>query len=258
MKQSEHIVNLYIYENAMLMETGDDRKKIGEEYTNAAYMHALSVCLTSIHQVLDTICSVDIKDLISLPTVCLARVSFAAVSLIKLYSVVSFPGSQIGQVIDPSSLKVEYYLNKVIDHYSAAGELPGGRTPGKFSVVLAMLRSWFVKRKDHNRALREAFGGGPVSCTTMDLSEPHEGDKAQSVRFASMTLLILRQLAKGRIKLTSQTGSNPPSPPQRSRQQPLRYSPSFLPPPIKLRLPVLRRTHHPDPILRFDRANRPV
>lgn len=256
MKQSEHIVNLYIYENSMLMETGDDRKK--EDYTNAAYMHALSVCLTSIHQVLDTTCSVDIKDLISLPTVCLARVSFAAVSLIKLYSVVSFPGSQIGQVIDPSSLKVEYYLNKVIDHYAAAGELPGGRTPGKFSVVLAMLRSWFVKRKDHNRALRDAFGGGPVTCTTVDLSESHDGDKTQSVRFCLRDPSDLTRLAIIRIKLTSQTGSNPPPPPQRSCQQPLRYSPSFLAPPTKLRLPVLSRTHHPDTILRFDRANRPV
>lgn len=257
MKQSEHIVNLYIYENSMLMETGDDRKKVGEEYTNAAHMHALSVCLTSIHQVLDTICSVDIKDLISLPTVCLARVSFAAVSLIKLYSVISFPGSQIGQVIDPSSLKVEHYLNKVIDHYAAAGELPGGRTPSKFSVVLAMLRGWFVKRKDHNRALREAFGGGPISCHTMDLTEPQEGDKAQSVRCASVP-----SSPYNKQKLISQTGPDPPSPPQRSRherpKQPLRYKPSSLPPPTKLRLPVLRRTYHPDSILRFDRANRPV
>ncbi|KAM0091580.1 hypothetical protein ACP6JD_005084 [Aspergillus fumigatus] len=221
MKQSEHIVNLYIYENSMLMETGDDRKK--EDYTNAAYMHALSVCLTSIHQVLDTTCSVDIKDLISLPTVCLARVSFAAVSLIKLYSVVSFPGSQIGQVIDPSSLKVEYYLNKVIDHYAAAGELPGGRTPGKFSVVLAMLRSWFVKRKDHNRALREAFGGGPVTCTTVDLSESHDGDKTQS---GQTPLHLLSEVANSRSATAHPSSHHQPSYASQSSAEPITQTPS--------------------------------
>ncbi|KAF7133991.1 hypothetical protein CNMCM5793_005517 [Aspergillus hiratsukae] len=231
MKQSEHIVNLYIYENSMLIENGDDRKRTGEEYTNAAHMHALSVCLTSIHQVLDTICSVDIKDLISLPTVCLARVSFAAVSLIKLYSVISFPGSQIGQVIDPSSLKVEHYLNKVIDHYAAAGELPGGRTPSKFSVVLAMLRGWFVKRKDHNRALREAFGGGlgPVSCNAMDLTEPQEGDKAQT-QSGQTPLHLLSEVAMKDPNSRSATNHPPshhrPSYASQSSTEPITQTPS--------------------------------
>ncbi|RHZ54400.1 putative C6 transcription factor (War1) [Aspergillus thermomutatus] len=223
MKQSEYIVNLYIYENSMLMETGDDRKKTGEDYTNAAHMHALSVCLTSIHQVLDTICSVDIKDLISLPTVCLARASFAAVSLIKLYSIVSSPGSQIGQVIDPSSLKVEYYLNEVIDHYAAAGELPGGRTPGKFSVVLAMLRSWFVKRKDHNRALREAFGAGPVACTPVDFSEAQEGDKPQS---GQTPLQLLSEVAMKDPNSRSATNHHRPSYASQSSAEPISQTPT--------------------------------
>ncbi|KAF7164025.1 hypothetical protein CNMCM5623_008664 [Aspergillus felis] len=223
MKQSEHIVNIYIYENAMLMETGDDRKKTGEEYTNAAHMHALSVCMTSIHQVLDAICSIDINDLIFLPTGCLARVSFAAVSLIKLYSIISFPGSQIGQVIDPSSLKVEYYLNKVTDHYAAAGELPGGRTPGKFSFVLAMLRNWFVKRKDHNRALREAFGGGPVGCNTMDLSESQEGDKPQS---GQTPLHLLSEVANSRSATDHPSSHHRPSYASQSSAEPITQTPS--------------------------------
>ncbi|EAW10958.1 putative C6 transcription factor (War1) [Aspergillus clavatus NRRL 1] len=228
MQQAEHIVNIYMYENAMLIDSVDDQRKAGEEYPgtiSAAHMSALSQCLSSIQQALDAICSNDIKDLISWPTVCLARASFAAVSLIKLYSLVTFPGSQIGQVIDPASLKVEYYLNKVIEHYSAAGELPGGRTPGRFSMVLAMLRSWFVKRKDHNQVLREAFGAGPVSCSSFNLGAS-EADKAQ---LGQTRLHLLSEVAM-KDPNNRPTTSNPPhhrpSYASHSSTDPITHSPS--------------------------------
>ena len=167
--QAEYIVNLYLHEGAMHVDYSEDQKSPGDDHsspTSAAHMNALSTCLTSIHQAIDTICSVDIKNLISLPVFALARTSFTVVALIKLYSIVSSPETRIGQVIDVASLKTEYYLDRVIEHYTRAGEQAGGRTPAKFSVVLSMLRGWFLKRKDHGIALRDAFGGGlrPMSC----------------------------------------------------------------------------------------------
>lgn len=167
--QAEYIVNLYLHEGAMHVDYSEDQKSLGDDHsspTSAAHMNALSTCLTSIHQAIDTICSVDIKDLISLPVFALARTSFTVVALIKLYSIVSSPETHIGQVIDVASLKTEYYLDRVIEHYTRAGEQAGGRTPAKFSVVLSMLRGWFLKRKDHGLALRDAFGGGlrPMNC----------------------------------------------------------------------------------------------
>lgn len=161
LKQAECIVDLYMHEGAMHMELNEEQKP-AEDYsspTSAAHMNALSACLTAIHSALDTICAIDVKDLIALPVVALARTSFAVVALIKLYSLVSAPETRIGQVIDPASLRVEYYIDKVIQHYNHAGDLPGGRTPNKFSVVLRMLRSWFVKRKDQIPALQEVLGG---------------------------------------------------------------------------------------------------
>jgi hypothetical protein len=161
--QAEYIANLYLHEGAMHIDYSEEQKTPGDDHsspTSAAHMTALSTCLTSIHQAIDTICAIDIEDLISLPVFALARTSFTVVALIKLYSIVSAPETRIGQLIDATSLKAEYYLDKVIDHYTRAGEQAGGRTPAKFSVVLAMLRSWFMKRKDHGLALRDAFGGG--------------------------------------------------------------------------------------------------
>lgn len=165
MQQSEHILNIYMHETAMQLEAGQtDDEPSGP--TTAAHINALTSCLASIHQALDTICAVDIGALICLPTVALARTSYTVVALIKLYSLAAAPDSKVGQVIDPASLKVEYYLDKVISHYKAAGAQDGGRAPAKFSTVLNLLRSWFIKQKDQNPALREAFGGfsRPITC----------------------------------------------------------------------------------------------
>ncbi|MGK7326864.1 hypothetical protein ACSRA4_22705, partial [Salmonella enterica] len=72
--------------------------------------------------------SMDTRHLVSLPTCVLARASYAVVALIRIYAIVTGPETQISQVIDPASLKMESYLERVVEHYKAAGELPGGRT----------------------------------------------------------------------------------------------------------------------------------
>ncbi|KAI9045953.1 putative C6 transcription factor (War1) [Aspergillus affinis] len=198
LKQAECIVDLYMHEGAMHMEVNDEPK--AEDYsspTSAAHMNALSICLTAIHQALDTICAIDGKDLIALPVVALARTSFAVVALIKLFSLVSAPETRIGQVIDPSSLRVEYYIDKVIQHYHHAGELPGGRTPNKFCVVLRMLRSWFAKRKDQISALQEGLGGKRNVVFSQD--EP-DNEQNQPSKPGTTPLHLLSEVAMGEPK----------------------------------------------------------
>lgn len=165
MQQSEHILNIYMHETAMQLEASQpDDESSGP--TTAAHINALTSCLTSIHLALDTICSVEIRSMICLPTAALARTSYAVVALIKLYSLASTPDTKVGQVIDPASLKVEYYLDKVTSHYKIASEQDGGRALAKFSSVMNLLRSWFIKQKDRDPALREAFGAfsRPIVC----------------------------------------------------------------------------------------------
>ena len=164
MRQSEHILNIFMHESALQLDAAQTDEEISGP-TSAAHINALTSCLTSIQAAIDAICSLDPKTIICLPTVALARTSYAAVALIKLYSLASAPDSKVGQVIDPASLKVEYYLEKVINHYKVAGEQDGGRAPSKFCIVLSLLLSWFLKRKDQNPGLREAFGAlKPITC----------------------------------------------------------------------------------------------
>ncbi|THC90614.1 hypothetical protein EYZ11_009929 [Aspergillus tanneri] len=161
LKQAECIVDLYMHEGAMHMELNDDKETTSEVYsspTSAAHMNALIV------------------------------------ALIKLYSLASAPETRIGQVIEPSSLKVEYYLDKVVQHYTTAGDLAGGRTPAKFSVVLRMLRSWFAKRKDQIPALKEILGGKHSIVLCQDGSE-NSDERNQPSKSGSTPLHLLSEVA---------------------------------------------------------------
>lgn len=112
------------------------------------HVDALTTCLASIHDVFNHFLSFDLSVVICLPTIYMSRTSYASVALVKLLSAASAPGSRLGKVFDPSDLQVEYYFDRIIDHLKAAGDKNGGRTPAKFSVVLGMLKKWFLKRKD--------------------------------------------------------------------------------------------------------------
>jgi hypothetical protein len=161
MIQAEAIVNVYLHEHSMALENPDEYGKETEVDIGSPHMtariSALSSTLSSIHRSIDAICSVPVRELVNIPTVSLARTAFAIVALIKLYSIVTAPGSYIGQVIEPQNLKVDCYLDKVIAHYTAAGSLSGGVTPAKFSTVLSMLRDWFKSRKDQHGVLNDSL-----------------------------------------------------------------------------------------------------
>lgn len=131
----------------------------------AVYINALTTCLTCVHRSLDIVLSLDVRTLLHLPTYILGRTSYSMVALIRLYAIVTAPDSQLRQVIDPTTLHVEHYLGRIVEHYKAAGEHAGGRATAKFSVVLDLLRNWFVKQKDQiHPTLKEALGGGFGRC----------------------------------------------------------------------------------------------
>lgn len=134
----------------------------------APLIDAISTCIHSIHQALDIISTIEPDRLISLPTVALARTSYPVVSLIKIYSLLVASNTHIGQVIDMNSLKIEYYLEKVIFHYRTAAARDGGRAASKFGNIIMMLRNWFLKKKENGPALREMFGTEVQSDTPSD------------------------------------------------------------------------------------------
>lgn len=144
--------------------------------TMAPLIDALTSCINSIHKTLDIITSVPPDRFINLPTLAVARTAYPVVSLIKIYSLLTAPESRIGQVIDMQTLKVEYYLDRVITRYRAAAALDGGRVATKFGNIIMMLRNWFVKKKENGPELREIFGAEMASDTPSDKASvrPHQ------------------------------------------------------------------------------------
>lgn len=168
-----HVINLFVHESAMSV---DYRQTTLPNSSNndlptsvlAPLIDAISTCIHSIHQALDIICSIEPDRLICLPTVALARTSYPVVSLIKIYSLLVASNTHIGKVIDMNSLKIEYYLDKVITHYRAAAAHDGGRAASKFGNIIMMLRNWFLKKRENGPALREIFGTEVQSDTPSD------------------------------------------------------------------------------------------
>ncbi|KAJ5951657.1 Transcription factor [Penicillium vulpinum] len=164
MVHTELVLNLFVHGSVMCVtyKTGTNSPSYDDLHNPsiAAVTEALTSAIRCIHQSVDAICAIDIDRLISLPTTTIARTTYPVVSLIKIYSLFMSPDTRIGQILDVQSLKLDYYLDKVIAHYRTAAARDGGRAAAKFGNIMVLLRNWFLKKRDqgdHGRELKEAF-----------------------------------------------------------------------------------------------------
>ncbi|KAJ5810662.1 uncharacterized protein N7503_002880 [Penicillium pulvis] len=190
-----HALDLFVHESAMGVDCRESIYPCSPDdalpgTTMAPVIEALTSCLNSIHSSFDTILAVDVEKIKNLTTLALARTAYPVVSLIKIYSLITAPGSRIGQVIDTQSLKVEYYLNRIIAHYRAAAALDGGRVAGKFGNIIMMLRNWFLKKE------RE-WDKQPVHTPKLNPLKPVPRLTWKQMRHDNTPLHVLSDLAMG-------------------------------------------------------------
>ncbi|KAL7904356.1 hypothetical protein GGI35DRAFT_200158 [Trichoderma velutinum] len=172
-----NVVNLYMHEMALHSDTMSDQWRppfntdalkdgiVNSEPLSAAHINALSACLTAIDGIFNTFLSMDVLSIRCLPVFNFMRVAYGVVILIKMYFSASSPGSEMGKVIHKDNMRVEYYLEALLDKFRATAADNKCRPAAKFLVVLAMLRSWFFKQGKEG-------GGGTAS--------PEEGDGPSS------------------------------------------------------------------------------
>ncbi|PGH06299.1 hypothetical protein GX51_02496 [Blastomyces parvus] len=158
MRHYELVLNIYMHEIGMHADhniddfkppflnslTTDNPVDLG----SPAHVDALTVCLTSIHEVLDTFIALDYTTIQSSPTIHFVRTSYACVALIKLYTAASYPATRLSQVFNPTDFKIEYYLSKLTAHLKGSGDRISGRVPSRFALMLGMLKTWFIKRQE--------------------------------------------------------------------------------------------------------------
>ena len=116
------------------------------DYITAAHIESLTICLHSIHRIFNAFLAMTVANLRALPTIFFVRNSYAAVALIKMYTAITAKGSTFGSVFKPEDLKVDYYLDAVVEQLRKAGEGGQCRVASKFIHVFAMLANWQVKR----------------------------------------------------------------------------------------------------------------
>ncbi|RYP07003.1 hypothetical protein DL764_002826 [Monosporascus ibericus] len=124
--------------------SNEDKQRLGDSLT-AAHIAALSTCLTAIDGIFETFLAMDVRSIRCLPVFNFARVAYATIVLMKMYFSASSPDSELGKVINKDDMKVEEYLEKLLDKFRAVAERDKSRPAAKFQVVLTMLRGWFQK-----------------------------------------------------------------------------------------------------------------
>ncbi|KAJ6445837.1 C6 transcription factor (War1) [Purpureocillium lavendulum] len=158
LKISFHLLNLYMHEAVLHSETPPDGFRppfnteiikdgmLGSETLSAAHINALSSCLASVDGIFATFLAMDVSTIRCLPVFNFVRVAYAVVVLMKMYFSAASPQSELGKVIMKDNMRVEFYLDALLDKFRTTAADDKCRPAAKFLIVLAMLRSWFLKQ----------------------------------------------------------------------------------------------------------------
>ncbi len=159
-------MNLYMHEVAMHIvpnidcfrdesDTVANHDLESTELLTPAHIGALTVCLTSIHQIFDTFLAFAVDTVRNLPIFQFVRVICGCVFLIKMYTAAASIGSEFGKVISKEDLMVEQYLRNLLNRFKAVAEHGKSRPARKFLMVLVMLKTWFDKHSTAKAGNRE-------------------------------------------------------------------------------------------------------
>ena len=166
----EASINLYIHEIAIHFDHNvddfrppplmtDERPTGHDEMITPAHIDSLMICIDSIHVMFDAYFEMDIDTIRNLPNLFMVRNAYAAVALIKMDGVFKSRGSKFEMVFSPN-LKVESYLNTLIDVLDKANEGSKSIIAFGFGFVFRRLKQWYLTRQ------------GPPEENCRDLAKP--------------------------------------------------------------------------------------
>ncbi|GKT83690.1 fungal specific transcription [Colletotrichum tofieldiae] len=151
LRMSFHVLSLYMHEIALHSQMDDIRPPFDTATLKdgmltsltltTSHINALSACLSAIDGIFDAFLAMEVPSIRCLPIFNFVRVAYAVVVLIKMYFSATAPGSELGKVIDKDNMKVECYLDALLEKFRAAASDDRSRPAAKFLVVLVMLRN---------------------------------------------------------------------------------------------------------------------
>ncbi|OAA82545.1 Zn(2)-C6 fungal-type DNA-binding domain protein [Akanthomyces lecanii RCEF 1005] len=154
------LLNLYMHETVLhadnYSEVGgggfstdalrDGLVRDAEQPLSAQHVNALTSCLAAINGIFATFLGLEVESIRCLPVFNFVRVAYAVVVLMKMFFSASSAGSDFGAVFTRESMRVQEHLDALLDKFRKTAADDRCRPASKFLVVLAMLRSWFVKQ----------------------------------------------------------------------------------------------------------------
>ncbi|KXJ85991.1 hypothetical protein Micbo1qcDRAFT_237241 [Microdochium bolleyi] len=187
-----HVVSLYMHEIALYVDKADEFRPplnaealrdpipaLSESLTSA-HVSALSSCLTAIDGIFETFLAMDIPTIRCLPIFNFVRVAYAVVVLIKMYFSASAPGSELGRVFSKEDMKVQLYLDRLLEKFRETAASDKSRPAGKFLVVLMMLSGWFRKQEGGGAAARSDISTQPEDVQQQQQRQGPDGSGGDS------------------------------------------------------------------------------
>ena len=179
-----------------------------------ARLDCIIASLTSAHSLLDTVLKLSPQSLRVFPVWMYIRVTYAIVILLKIFFISSTPGSELGQIIHPVSVRVEDYLDRLVSCMQVVSNDENCRLTDKFSSVFSRARDWFRRQTlqtDWNGGAGEQGLLEPFRLLTMN-----DGPAAFKGR-CPLATAVLHESAAAQLKdlgsnLTNVTGQHSASP----------------------------------------------
>ncbi|CAN9135900.1 hypothetical protein CUC08_Gglean003025 [Alternaria sp. MG1] len=163
LRLAEHVTNLYLHEIALHQNQGSAdlqppyttdalspsviiaAKKDGP--VGPAHIGALGDCLTATHGILDTILSIELDILLTLPVIFCVRAIYAIVCLMKMWVSVTSSG-EVGSIIKKEDLEIEAYTEQLVSMFNAIVSRDAQSPHGKFYFVAKRLQERFAHIKE--------------------------------------------------------------------------------------------------------------
>ncbi|KAH8723755.1 hypothetical protein GQ44DRAFT_740750 [Phaeosphaeriaceae sp. PMI808] len=159
LRLAEHVTNLYLHEIALHRDHGTAglhppfleeslSTGVGKDVPiSPAHIGALSECLTATHGILDTILSIELDVLLTLPVIFCVRTIYAIVCLMKMWVSVTSSG-EIGSIIKKEALEIETYTEQLVVMFNAIISRDAQSPHGKFYFVAKRLQERFTHIKE--------------------------------------------------------------------------------------------------------------
>lgn len=112
-----------------------------------AHIGALGECLTATHGILDTILSIPLDVLLTLPVIFCVRAIYAIVCLMKMWVSVTSSG-EVGSIIKKEDLAIENYTEQLVTMFNAIVSRDAQSPHGKFYFVAKRLQERFAMIKE--------------------------------------------------------------------------------------------------------------